>query len=1049
MKVSLIQLSDMHFEETGNWLAGKAAKLASAVWAQDPTVQFYALLFCGDIAYSGLRSEYLSAAIFLEGLQSSLLERNSQPVIQSAFIPGNHDCDFTAETDTRQMAFDFAGKDIAAFQTTGDVARACLQVQENFFRFATEQTRDASLDLSNRFFNVKSVQIGDFRINLNLYNTAWLSRMHEVQGQLLYPVAAVKRQVADTPPADLVISMLHHPYNWFRQDNAREFKSLVESSSNLILTGHEHEAAAYAKEAKQGLAVHYVEGAVLQQKPNATSAFNLIEVETDQDIYRVSEFRWKAGQYIGEPDAEWKPLRRNRVLSAKSFLNTAEYQQVLDDIGTGFTHPHVKNRLSREDVFLYPDLRRRSFYRKENGEKSGRRVQGSEVVSCIHESKLAVITGIDLSGRSTLARSLYVDLRAKYDLLPVLISGRGLKATNQGEVQRLVDAAITEQYGPNSVSLLNQTKSNEKVLLIDDFHRSLINQRGQKLFMNTIRAAFDFIIIFADDLFALREMSEQSSDERLLSDFETYEISEFGYYLRGKLIEKWVGLGRQNVISIATLHLEVSRHEQVVETVLGRNLLPSHPVTILTILQAVEANNARDSAMGSYGYLYETLILQALSFTQFTPPEINVVMTFLSLAAYKLFAADQDLATQREIDIWTEEYFDRYRVRLPQDAFLRLVSARVLLHEGSAYKFRYNYYGYFFAASYIRDNISKPKEASNLRRSVREMADHIHYERYADTLAFYIYLSKDTEAIEMVVSNARRIYDDLPACDFDKNVSFVNKLYLKDVKQEQLLLSKSTIEENLDEYRRGRDDDREKERASDGLILDRGAKLSYDKGLSDVVKINIANRTLQILGQILRNSPGSLEGEIKARVTSEAYLLGLRTLTAVLNIPQEHFAGLRLLIVEMIKEHRIIRKKDALLERDLITMADEKIIQLSQAMGFGMIRRISQAVGLSDLQETYADVLSGNKTNKSFRIIDIAIQLDHFSSVPEEELKYLDKDLRSNSYAHGVLRDLVLTYLYLRQVDHSKRSRLMSQFGINAGATSRFVDNVDKKRIKN
>jgi hypothetical protein len=37
----------------------------------------------------------------------------------------------------------------------------------------------------------------------------------------------------------------------------------------------------------------------------------------------------------------------------------------------------------------------------------------------------------------------------------------------------------------------------------------------------------------------------------------------------------------------------------------------------------------------------------------------------------------------------------------------------------------------------------------------------------------------------------------------------------------------------------------------------------YDRQLQDVVKLNIAFKTLQILGQVLRNFPGSLEGVLK------------------------------------------------------------------------------------------------------------------------------------------------------------------------------------------
>jgi hypothetical protein len=82
--------------------------------------------------------------------------------------------------------------------------------------------------------------------------------------------------------------------------------------------------------------------------------------------------------------------------------------------------------------------------------------------------------------------------------------------------------------------------------------------------------------------------------------------------------------------------------------------------------------------------------------------------------------------------------------------------------------------------------------------------------------------------------------------------------------------------------------------------------------------------------------------------------------------------------------------------------------------------------------------LNGKETNK----------LDHFPSPPEKDLRNLDKELKDNYHAHGVLRDLVLTFLYLRQVVHQVRSKLMSRFGIEAVANSKLLNNADKHRMR-
>lgn len=224
-------------------------------------------------------------------------------------------------------------------------------------------------------------------------------------------------------------------------------------------------------------------------------------------------------------------------------------------------------------------------------------------------------------------------------------------------------------------------------------------------------------------------------------------------------------------------------------------------------------------------------------------------------------------------------------------------------------------------------------------------------------------------------------------------------------------------------------------------------KVRYNKQLSDIVKVNIANKTLQIMGQVIRNSPGSLPGNVKHEVAKEAYSLGLRTLTAVLNIPISNLEGLRRYVIELVREYRASRRMPALLESELWKTADEGIIQLAQAFGFGMVRRISQAVGLKQLEETYAEVLKDFGDQISGHLVDVAIKLDHFPTAPISAIKELDGRLQksSNYYSHKILLDLVYCYLYIRNVDYKTRSQLMSWFKISGGATKTLVDNPSKR----
>jgi len=101
-------------------------------------------------------------------------------------------------------------------------------------------------------------------------NTAWLSQLHEAPGTLYFPPEAVH---SDTNGASLVITALHHPYNWFSPQNGRELRKRVEEFSDIVLTGHEHDFTVRAQRGGRGEVNTYLEGAALQgpQKSQAAS----------------------------------------------------------------------------------------------------------------------------------------------------------------------------------------------------------------------------------------------------------------------------------------------------------------------------------------------------------------------------------------------------------------------------------------------------------------------------------------------------------------------------------------------------------------------------------------------------------------------------------------------------------------------------------------------------------------------------------------------------------------------------------------------------------
>ncbi|HEX8176636.1 MAG TPA: hypothetical protein VF543_16205 [Pyrinomonadaceae bacterium] len=518
------------------------------------------------------------------------------------------------------------------------------------------------------------------------------------------------------------------------------------------------------------------------------------------------------------------------------------------------------------------------------------------------------------------------------------------------------------------------------------------------------------------------------------------EIKELGYRLRGKLINKWISLGSEYTTDEKELALDVTRKENIVNTVLGKNILPSYPMTILTVLQTWEANQSNNTATGSYGYLYEELITRALREVSANATDVDTKYTYISRIAYYLFDNEQIGLDEHQLKEVNQEYFRLYRIHFHEEKMIQeLEASHILQRVEGIYRFKYKYIYYYFVARYFRENLNNKKEKTKLRKQLRDMVDKVYYEEYSNILIFLVYLTKDREIIERFMENARKIYDEHEPCDLDRHVAFINQMYKETL---PLSLPATDLEENRDQYRQKLDEAEEEESAAQQSMDKREAeqlKIKYDKNLSDIFKINIALKTLDLMGQVLRNFPGSLLGDLKFQLTQESYQLVLRTLRAVFVVAEQSLTEMRTFYSQLIQERRGIKS-----DIELARTTDELLIWLTIAAAYGMIKRVSHAVGIENLNETYREVLEheGNKTSVS--LIDLSIKLDHFSALPEVEIRALHKKLRDNRFAYTILRDLVANYMYLFPLDQRTRQSIGALLDIKI-SDPKYLDNESKK----
>src|SRR6185437_2368180 len=159
-----------------------------------------------------------------------------------------------------------------------------------------------------------------------------------------------------------------------------------------------------------------------------------------------------------------------------------------------------------------------------------------------------------------------------------------IDVTEETAARRLVEAAFKREYGPSQYEVFEQLDKRRRTLIVDNWHRTPLNQEGRELFLKCADHLFGRILLFADDLYQTQELVSKAVKELL--KFDHAVIQEFNHTLRGELIDRWLTMGREHRIDDVELAREIESKENVILTVIGANTLPSSPFIVLCLLQA-------------------------------------------------------------------------------------------------------------------------------------------------------------------------------------------------------------------------------------------------------------------------------------------------------------------------------------------------------------------------------------------------------------------------------------------------------------------------------
>jgi len=1018
MKLAILHLSDIHLSDAANLPTARVPAIVGAMRSAAIGVKHCFIAVTGDVAATGAPDEYAVARRMMCNLLHWLREDLHLETLNLVLVPGNHDCNFRNTSELRDLVLENLPQYIDTIDPAGEFVNTCLSVQRDFMVFeASANERTEPLPLAQQLHRREVVEIDGYVVRFECFNTAWLSRRQEVQGSLLFPISAI-RAYDGAAATDLVVSLFHHPYAWLQPSNRRELQRYIEQTSDIVLSGHEHDPDFHRTESIGGEQIEYIEGATLQTSDPAQSGFNILLIDTDAKEQTLVSYEWKVDRYERAVDTGPRPFVRNRHADSGAFVNSPVFVKTLLDPGRGFNHPH-KQELHLSDIFVYPDVRQRSLQALvTDPDQKAVDIKGQNLLPYLVSKKLVLFIAEKDGGKTALAKTLYADLQRLHGLVPVMVSGGSIR--NLRDLRRAADKSFGDQYSLELRERFWQLPAERRALVLDDFHLVPLNRKTQCQLIAQARELFGTVLIFADDLYGFQQLAAQESDpQNPFPDFDHCEICPLGHVVRHRLIRKWVTLGREHILEEPDIAKEVTTKERTINALIGKNLIPPLPVLILIILQAAEAARGVNIISGAYGYLYEVLITESLSSASSDITDTGAKYTYLSRLAFHMFTERRETLPDSEVEEITAHHAQEYRAAIDHARLLCELTASQVVQRGSGgLGFRYRYFFYYFVARYFRDAMADPEQKTASRARLYELADHVFCEAYANILVFYLYLTKDVELIKYLLCSSKAIFDEYKPCDLDGDVAHINELYFAPQRRE--LVSAGT-EENRESYLCALDEEIDQIDRQ----LSEPETVQYHSALNVSLKFNIAFKMLQLLGQIVKNFPGELKGDLKLEITSECYHLGLRALSAFVTLSRTEYEGMKELIDGLLRERQRVNP-DAVLPS-----VERVILGVCLAAAFGVLKRISYAVGHEQLELTYRDVLRVQEERLGTRMVDLSIKFDHFPKVPpSRDVEKLERDLRKNPFCYTLLQDLVYLFLYLFPTTFNERQKLAGLVGI-------------------
>lgn len=483
MKVALIQISDIHLATKRDYdrinISDRFNFFDDAVFND---VTNFVLILSGDLAASGEYANYNYIGKMIKEIKNKVKQKCNKDIKVIA-VPGNHDLTFKPEELEQQKDIDFNPN------YENDLVK-----EENRFKNYKNFCNSYSIPCVNFVRNYELKLSDELNIEFVLINSSYFSRFKHIDyGKHYIPYDQI-HTISRPTSCDIKIGVIHHTMQWFEQSTKIALNNLIKDNLQVLFVGHEH-----VFEIQQTISngenfdVLTVNGGAFYDKNDMNSVFNICILDSSSGLFSVNKASWNNAKKIYEfKNVDSKILSLSK--GNKKFIIKNDKNNELNYL--------AKDR-NVETFYMFPDMK---YQVKENDEYKDFEIhQLQEFIEKIQDKKVVEIIGKNHNGKTALAKYLFLYYHRHTKLTPIVLDA----IECQGKYDNWEKETFESYYEENKYDDFLRLKSNEKILIIDNFH---LLKKDSKL--------ISLIKVWMDKYFKIIIIQDKNTPGKLSDDIQ-------------------------------------------------------------------------------------------------------------------------------------------------------------------------------------------------------------------------------------------------------------------------------------------------------------------------------------------------------------------------------------------------------------------------------------------------------------------------------------------------------------------------------------------------